>query len=66
MLKLYLKYRDLASLVGDGFDLGSDDMAEDVLACDYTLAARRVVYTMRSLKEGDKGGVDEALKVALT
>ena len=42
---------------GDGIELGFNDMAEDVLAFDRTLAARHVVEIMKDLMEGDEDGV---------
>ncbi len=65
-LKLSWGYRKLARLMGDGIDVRNNTMAEDILECDYTLAAKRVMVTMRKLMEGDEGGIGESLQVALT
>ncbi len=51
---------------GKGSRVGSRDLAEDVLECDYTLAAKRVVSAMRNLMAGDEEEVDAALRMALT
>jgi hypothetical protein len=51
--------------MGDGLDVRNNTMAEDILECDYTLAAKQVMVTMRKLMEED-GGIDESLQVALT
>ncbi len=44
-LQLSWGYRNLAQLMENGLDVRNMSMAEDILACDYTLAAKRVMVT---------------------